>query len=158
MGARRRRGASLAVAVIALLAGCRGGPTSFSVRMDDSSMEPTFTARAEVRFRPLERLERGAVVAFEYPFAYPGRPRRALIGRIIGLPGDRIELGPDRLAIDGQTLAEPYAKNRDRMAAQTVVVPPEAYFVLGDDRANQRDSRWWGALPADKLLGVRAAD
>jgi signal peptidase I len=39
-----------------------------------------------------------------------------------------------------------------------LAVPPGHYFVLGDDRANQRDSRWWGPLPTSKLLGVRVAE
>ena len=119
-------------------------------------MEPTFTAGTVVRFRPATTAERGDVIAFEYPFAYAGRPRRELIARVIGVGGDEVRLGPGGVAVNGQLLAEPYAKNQDRMASQTVRVPAAAYFVLGDDRANQRDSRWWGALPTEKLLGVRA--
>ena len=118
-------------------------------------MEPTFTARTTVQFRPVAEAQRGEVVAFEYPFAYPGRPRRELIARVIGVGGDEIGLGPGRVAVNGRLLSEPYAKNQDRMATQTVRLPPGTYFVLGDDRANQRDSRWWGPLPGEKLLGVR---
>ena len=129
---------------------------TFEVTMQDSSMEPTFEARTVVQFRPIATVQRGEIIAFEYPFPYPGEPRRELIARVIGLPGDELRLGPGGVAVNGQSLAEPYAKNQDRMAQQTVRVPAGTYFVLGDDRANQRDSRWWGALSADKLLGVRA--
>jgi signal peptidase I len=122
--------------------------------MADSSMEPTFTAGSSVRFRPSAQAEHGEVIAFEYPFPYPGRPRRELIARVIGLPGDRIELSPDRVVVNGQPLDEPYAKNQQRVSPEQVTVPPGTYFVLGDDRNNQRDSRWWGPLPASKLLGV----
>ena len=122
--------------------------------MQDSSMEPTFTAHSVVRFRPTREARRGEVIAYEYPFPYPGRPRRELIARVIGLPGDRLELGPQGVTVNGERLSEPYVKNQDRVSATRLTVPPGAYFVLGDDRDNQRDSRWWGPLPASKLLGV----
>jgi signal peptidase I len=155
---RRWPGAALALATGLLLAAACGTPAPFSVALDDSSMEPTFAAHTEVRFGPVGSIRRGAIVAFEYPFPYPGRPLRILIARVVGLPDERIELGPDRLLVDGLPIAEPYAKNRDRMATQTIVVPPGSYVVLGDDRANQRDSRWWGALPAAKLIGMRVEE
>lgn len=117
-------------------------------------MEPTYTAHALVRFRATAAPARGDVIAFEYPFTYPGRPRRALIARVIGLPGDRLTLGPDGVWIDGQRLAEDYVKNQDRVGPAELTVPELTLFVLGDDRANQRDSRWWGPLAADRLLGV----
>jgi signal peptidase I len=131
-----------------------GSGGGFDVVMADSSMEPTFTAGSSIRFRPSAEAERGQVIAFEYPFSYPGRPRRELIARVIGLPGDRIELSPDGVAVNGQRLDEPYAKNQHRMSRDQLIVPPGTYFVLGDDRNNQRDSRWWGPLQASKLLGV----
>jgi signal peptidase I len=122
--------------------------------MQDSSMEPTLTAGSVVRFQPAVEAGRGDVIAFEYPFPYPGRPRRELVARVIGLAGDRLELGPGGVTVNGQRLSEPYAKNQDRMSRAQATVAPGAYFVLGDDRGNQRDSRWWGPLPVEKLLGV----
>jgi signal peptidase I len=127
---------------------------NFSVLMQDSAMEPTYTARSLVRFRSAARAERGEVIAFEYPFPYPGRPRRELIARVVGLPGDQLELSPAGTVVNGHRLDEPYAKNQSAVAPAVATVPPNSYFVLGDDRANQRDSRWWGGLPTGKLLGV----
>jgi signal peptidase I len=129
-------------------------PTHFDVVMQDSAMEPTFPARASIQFRPASQAGRGQVIAFEYPFPYPGRPRRELIARVVGLPGDHLALGPDGVVVNGQRLDEPYAKNQPAVSQAELTVPPDSYFVLGDDRANQRDSRWWGPLPAGKLLGV----
>lgn len=117
-------------------------------------MEPTLTAGTSVTFRPAAEARRGEVIAFEYPFAYPGRPRRELIARVIGLAGDRLELGPRGVVVNGVPLEEPYVKNQQQVSPLQLIVPAGAYFVLGDDRANQRDSRWWGPLPAAKLLGV----
>ena len=125
--------------------------------MADSSMEPTFTAGEVVRFRPASEARRGEVIAFEYPFPYPGRPRRELIARVIGLAGDRIELSERGVVVNGQRLEEPYAKNQERVSPTELTVPSGTYYVLGDDRNNQRDSRWWGPLPAGKLLGVAEA-
>jgi signal peptidase I len=136
-----------------LATACQSDGT-FVVVMADSSMEPTFTAGSSVRFQQSVEARRGDVIAFEYPFPYPGRPRRELIARVIGLASDRLELGPDRVVVNGQPLDEPYAKNQERVSPAEVIVPPGTYFVLGDDRNNQRDSRSWGALPASKLLGV----
>ena len=121
-------------------------------------MEPTYNARALVHFRSADQAERGDVIAFEYPFPYPGRPRRDLIARVVGLPGDRLELSSAGTIVNGHRLDEPYAKNQQRVAPADITVPASSYFVLGDDRANQRDSRWWGALPAGELLGVADPD
>jgi signal peptidase I len=142
----------LRLAVVTLLAGCR--PAAFEVVMQDSSMEPTYTAHTVVRFRTGVRAERGQVIAFEYPFPYPGRPRRELILRVIGVAGDLVELTPDGVVVNGQRLEEPYAKNQTELGTGRAMVPPDSYYLLGDDRNNQRDSRWWGLLPASKLLGV----
>jgi signal peptidase I len=127
---------------------------NFSVLMQDSAMEPTYTARSLVRFRSAARAERGEVIAFEYPFPYPGRPRRELIARIVGLPGDQLQLSSAGTVVNGNRIDEPYAKNLATVSPAEISVPTNSYFVLGDARANQRDSRWWGALPAGKLLGV----
>lgn len=145
--------ATLALLLGLALAGCASGG-GLVVMVQDSSMEPTYRARDLVRFQPVRTVERGAIVAFEYPFTYPGRPRRELIARVIGLPGDSLELGPSGVRVNGAPLAEPYAKNLDRMVEAQVVVPSGSYFVLGDDRDNQRDSRWWGPLRIEKVLGV----
>lgn len=155
-GMALRLGLAMGLAGFVFAAGCRGGE-SFMVVMQDSSMEPTLSAHTSVRFAPAASAERGDVIAFEYPFTYPGRPRRELIGRVIGLSGDSVELGPDGVVVNGARVGEPYAKNQREVAAARIVVPPGTYFVLGDDRNNQRDSRWWGSLPANKLLGVLAA-
>ena len=141
------------LAIVAILSACHPSDR-FTVVMQDSAMEPTYSARTAGRFRPATRAERGDVIAFEYPFPYPGRPRRELIGRVVGLPGDHLTLSPSGVVVNGLGLDEPYAKNQPSVADAEATVPADSYFILGDDRANQRDSRWWGALPTDKLLGV----
>jgi signal peptidase I len=141
------------VLLAAITSACTDSGT-FTVVMQDRSMEATLAARAEVHFERASTAQRGEIVAFEYPFAYPGRPRRELIARVIGLAGDTLELGSEGVVVNGRRLDEPYARNQQDVSAARLVVPPDTYYVLGDDRNNQRDSRWWGPLPAAKLRGV----
>lgn len=142
--------------LLALLAACAPGP--WTVRVEDRSMEPTLVPRELVTVRPAATVRYGDVIAFAYPFPAPERSRHVLISRVIGLPGDRIEIVAGRVLRNGAPLDEPYVRNRSDRSFPPVIVPPGHYYVLGDDRTNQRDSRYWGPLPADRLLGVVALD
>lgn len=119
-------------------------------------MEDTLRPMERVRVVPATQVRRGDVIAYEYPFPYPGNPRRVLFGRVIGLPGDRIEVRKGTVLVNGQVLSEPYVKNQVYDSMPPVIVPEAHYFVLGDDRSNTRDSRVWGALPASKVMGLVA--
>jgi signal peptidase I len=142
------------VALLSMLPLSCSPASSLELVIQESSMEPTISAGEVVRFQAATEARQGQVIAFEYPFRYPGKPRRELIARVIGLPGDRLELGPNGIVVNDAPLVEPYTKNQQRVSPGRFSVPPGSYYVLGDDRANQRDSRSWGALPAEKLLGV----
>jgi signal peptidase I len=69
------------------------------------------------------------------------------------LPGDHLEIRSGTVYLDGAALPEPYVRFRDRRSMPPLVVPPAAYFVLGDNRANSDDSRTWGFVPAADLIG-----
>ncbi len=93
-------------------------------------------------------------------FLYPKDPRNIFLKRVIGLPGETVAINGRTVLIDGRPLAEPYAyflTGQDGGADATdwgpEVVPPNSYFVLGDNRDNSKDSRYWGFLPADNVLG-----
>jgi len=95
---------------------------------------------------------RGDIVVFEYP----RDASRDFIKRVIGLPGETVEVRNNRVFINGQELDEPYlsAAARTQMGNMApVVVPLDAVFVMGDNRGNSSDSRSWGALPLDKIVG-----
>lgn len=93
--------------------------------------------------------ERGDVIVFHEP----DLPSRDLIKRIIGLPGDKIVLDGSNVWVNGQELDEPYITQKYNPGAQTQVVPSDQYFVLGDNRPVSEDSRYFGFVPKDYIIG-----
>ena len=114
--------------------------------------------RALLPGRPIKR---GDVIVFKYPVD----PTRDFIKRVIGLPGDRVELKRKKVYINGQPLDEPYVQylmpipgegeqtDDKRVAYGPVTVPAGQYFMMGDNRDNSEDSRFWGFAPATYVKG-----
>jgi signal peptidase I len=107
-------------------------------------------------------IRRGDVVVFKYP----DEPERDFIKRVIGLPGETLELRNKKVYINGQPLEEGYVHFLDPVAQGQEVtsidvrerygpvrVPENQYFVMGDNRDNSQDSRYWGFLPAHYIKG-----
>jgi signal peptidase I len=128
---------------------------------------------------PSTPIRRGDVIVFHYPVD----PSIHLVKRVIGLPGDHLRLHGNHVFIDGQPLNEPYAVYRSSPADNfrdnfprlsnpdpdvasawwiqmrslvnhgELTVPPHSFFVLGDNRNNSEDSRYWGFVPASAIVG-----
>ena len=111
---------------------------------------------------PMHDIRRGEIIVFKYP----DEPERDFIKRVIGLPGDMIELKSKKVYVNGQALDEPYvhfltpaAVGSEVTSADVrenygpVTVPPDQYFVMGDNRDNSQDSRYWGYLPRHYVKG-----
>ncbi len=112
---------------------------------------------------PIRAPRRGEIVVFKFP----EQPDRDFIKRVIGLPGETVELREKRMYIDGDPIDEPYVHFLNLFSAGAgdfspvdlrqsygpVLVPPDHYFVMGDNRDNSQDSRYWGFLPAANLKG-----
>ncbi len=98
--------------------------------------------------------QRQQVVVFRAPL--PGSPD--FIKRIIGVPGDRLEIRDGAVWINGRPLEEPYLvgppSRENDFKFSAVTVPPGQYFVMGDNRDNSYDSRYWGFLPRENVLGT----
>ncbi len=96
----------------------------------------------------LGRPHRGDIVAFRHD-----ANGRVFIKRVIGLPGDRVRIDRGTVSVNGTALAEPYVHGADRRSFAEIVVPPQAVFVLGDNRTNSEDSRVFGPVRDNTLLG-----
>jgi len=114
---------------------------------------------------PVKDVQRKDVVVFKYP----EDPERDFIKRVIGLPGETVQVRAKKVFINGKPLDEPYvhyeqppasAPERDEVTSfdvreeyGPVTVPAGDYFVMGDNRDNSEDSRYWGFLPRDYIKG-----
>jgi signal peptidase I len=91
---------------------------------------------------------RGDVVAFRH------EPNgRVFIKRVIGVPGDRVRIDRGNVMLDGNALAETYVRDPDRRSFSQIVVPQRSVYVLGDNRANSEDSRVFGPVGDENLIG-----
>ena len=131
------------------------------------------------RLLPPTLIERGDLVVFHYPVD----PGLHLVKRVVGLPGDRLRMRGGRVLVNGRPLDEPYAfyspslpngfrddfpslleadpsvdlrwwiELRRSVREGDVIVPAGEYFVLGDNRNDSEDSRYWGFVPRDAIVG-----
>ncbi len=96
---------------------------------------------------------RGEIVAFRHD----GEAREVFIKRVIGLPGERIRIERGRVYANGTQLNEPYVRDSDGRSFAEITVPPLSVYVLGDNRANSEDSRFFGTVGDDRLIGRAVA-
>lgn len=94
---------------------------------------------------------RGDIIVFESPL--PNEFEEPFIKRIIGLPGEEIAILGGVVHIDGVPLAETYVEEEMRRDFEPIIVPNEAFFVMGDNRNYSRDSREWGPVAAETIIG-----
>ncbi|MBA0087648.1 MAG: signal peptidase I [Acidobacteria bacterium Pan2503] len=126
---------------------------------------------------PYDDVGRGDVIVFRYPVDI----RQTFVKRAIGIPGDHIRLADKRLVLNGRPVEEPYTYHstdyvdsyrdnfpgepnvqvpasaldmlRNHVVHGDVVVPPGFYFAMGDNRDSSLDSRYWGFVPRDNIIG-----
>ena len=125
------------------------------VKVEGTSMQPQladqdriFVNRFIYRFKEIDR---GDVVVFWYP-----KDRsKSFIKRIIGVPGDMVEIREGVVCINGESIPEPYLKPeyRDTQSFKRTLVPEEKFFVLGDHRNSSNDSRSWGFVDRSMIYG-----
>src|SRR5690606_18760557 len=120
-------------------------------RIDGNSMNPTllngeYLIISNFAYQ-LDEPERGDIIVFRHP-----RSELNLIKRVIGLPGDTIEVQNGRVIVNGTPIDEPYIQAPPTYSSSWVV-PDGQFFVLGDNRNNSSDSHAWRSLPDDHILG-----
>lgn len=126
--------------------------------VEGASMDPTFETgdylivdELTYRFRPPER---GSILIFKYP----RDPRKSFIKRVIGLPGESITISDGLITVtnikhpEGFVLDEPYVALSKKDSANYILGVGE-YFVLGDNRLGSADSRVWGPVPEENIVG-----
>lgn len=129
---------------------------------------------------PYTPIKRGDIIVFKWPVD----PRQNYIKRVIGVPGDRIHLENKQLVLNGKKMTEPYVVHKmnyldsyrdnfpqepnmrldpgavkmlsENLKDGEIVVPPNCYFAMGDNRDNSLDSRYWGFVPRDNIVGKPA--
>ncbi len=122
-------------------------------RVVGRSMEPTlendqFLVVNKLDYR-LREPQRGDIIVFRDP----RNEERKLIKRVIGLPGESIEIRDSQVLVDGQPLEETYVRSVPRYSQPLLQIPPGYYYVLGDNRNNSSDSHSWGTLPESQIVG-----
>lgn len=123
-----------------------------------ASMDPTFDNGEylivdELTYR-FDEPSRGDVVIFKYP----KDPSQYFIKRLIGLPSETVQVSPSGVSVtktDGSrvVLEEPYVVNEGNGVNLTIVLSDNEYFVMGDNRPESSDSRVWGVLPKENIVG-----
>jgi signal peptidase I len=97
----------------------------------------------------LQPVQRGDIVVLRYPLD----PRLDYIKRVIGLPGDLVRIHGGFVSVNGEVLEEPYISRPDPRGDLCVRVEAEHYFVMGDNRPHSSDSREFGQVPRENLVG-----
>jgi len=97
--------------------------------------------------------ERGEVIVFEFPDSNPSNSKKDFVKRVIGLPGETIDVKDGVPFVDGVVLEEPYLTTKDHSNGRKVELGAGEYYVMGDNRAHSNDSRNWGAVPEENLRG-----
>lgn len=142
----------LETVVISLLLFIGINALTVRIRVDGSSMIPTFhdgefvlVETVTYRFREPQR---GEVIVFNFP----RNPSEEYIKRVIGLPGDQIDIRDGSVLVNGEALDEPYIAASPQYELDFLVSEDEV-FVLGDNRNNSSDSHNWGPVPLDYIVG-----
>lgn len=118
------------------------------------SMAPTLKPgdRVGVDVHPSGRPKRGEVWVFSMP-PWAGATGSVAVKRVIGLPGETIEVTGGKVLIDGRPLDEPYLTAPTGYSVSPITLGPDLYFMLGDSRGASHDSHVWGPLPVEYLIG-----
>lgn len=166
----------LAIALCAI--GCDGQRAVIGglvpYKVTTSSMEPTLKHGEDAFARPYREVpdpSRGELIVFKYPL----HPDAVFAKRVVGVPGDTIQIVRKQLYVNGKPRNEPYVLHDDPVVYDTPGLPepyksrdtfgpfkvaPGQFFVLGDNRDRSSDSRYWGGVPRMNILGkvVSAGD
>ena len=172
------------VTIVAIALGLALGIQAFLVkpfRIPSGSMEPTLDIGQRVLVdrvtKHFSSFHRGDIVVFKPPKGAdtddcgvnhpatepcprptPQKSETNFIKRIVGVPGDRLKVLAGRVYIDGKPLKEPYIRPDATCELcnepQAITIPPGSFFMMGDNRGQSADSREWGPVPKNWIIGT----
>ncbi|MEQ1886503.1 MAG: signal peptidase I [Bryobacteraceae bacterium] len=127
------------------------------VKVEGTSMMPALVDQERIFINKfaykfgITEINRGDTVVFWFP----GDPSKSYIKRVIGVPGDTVEVVEGTVFVNEKKIDEPYVPDdyRDKMSTPKNHVPDGEYFVLGDHRSSSNDSRSWGTVPRSYIYG-----
>jgi signal peptidase I len=125
------------------------------VKVEGTSMMPTLDDQERIFINKFvyhfATIDRGDTIVFWFP----GDPTKSYIKRVIGVPGDSVEVDRGTVVVNGHALEEDYVPSeyRDDNSMPAKKIPSGEYFVLGDHRSSSNDSRAWGLVPRRYIYG-----
>jgi signal peptidase I len=125
------------------------------VKVEGTSMMPSLDDQERIFINKfvyrLEPIQRGDIVVFRYP----RDPAKSFIKRVIGVAGDHVRIEDGKVYLNGKLVSEDYVPRayEDERSYSEIIVPPDAYFVLGDHRSLSNDSRDFGPVDASYIYG-----
>ena len=140
---------SLSLATVVIVFLCQ------PVKVEGTSMLPELADKQRIFVNKflyrIDDIQRGDVIVFKLPEDLS----RSYIKRVVGLPGETVEIRKGTVSVDGRPLVEPYVppQYRDRSTESPVTVPDGQYYVLGDHRNTSNDSRTWGTVDESFITG-----
>jgi len=139
-----------------------------TINTGDHVFVDTLNARLPFVFPALHGIKRGDLIVFVDPHGAHGSEssRDFVVKRVVGLPGDRLHIAEGMLIVNGKPIYEPYLKAKDNVSMsfsswplsagttpRDVLIPPDSVFVLGDNRDVSLDSRIYGPLASENIVG-----
>ena len=127
------------------------------VKVEGTSMMPALRDQERIFINKfvykfgISEVSRGAMVVFWFP----QDPTKSYIKRVIGVPGDLVQVDSGRVFVNGKPMEEDYVPEeyRDRMSTMPMRVPEDHYYVMGDHRSSSNDSRAWGPVARKYIYG-----
>jgi signal peptidase I len=150
-----------ALLILPTTSGCFGRPIEARYIVS-GSMTPTLQVNDRIIIRKYvnqsESPQRGDIVLFKMPDAARSiapaiDTNLPFIFRVVGLPGETLEVKQGKVFINNQPLVEPYITEPPAYTLPPTKIPPDSFMMLGDNRNNAFDSHYWGAVPRDRLIG-----